>query len=53
MTHSCVCILVFDVSWVLHDKSDAHHPLSPLMKLGLRHPRKKERKKERKKDARS
>ena len=32
------------VSWVLHDSSDAHHPLSPVIKLGIRHPRKKERK---------
>jgi len=31
------------VSWVLCDESDAHHPLSPVIKLGLRHPRKKER----------
>jgi len=35
------------VSWVLRGKLGAHHPLIPVIKLGLRHPRKKERKKER------
>ena len=34
------------VCGVLHDSSDAHHPLSPVIKLGFRQPRKKERKKE-------
>jgi len=32
------------VSWVLRGSSDVHHPLSPLNKLGIRHPRNKERK---------
>jgi len=32
------------VSWFLRDWSGAHHPLSPVIKLGLRHPRKKETK---------
>ena len=31
-------------SWVLSDQSGARHPLSPVMRLGLRNPRKKERK---------
>ena len=33
------------VSWFLRGESGAHYPLGPVMKLGLRHPRKKERKK--------
>jgi len=33
------------VSWVLIDSSGAHHVLSPVIKLGIHHPRKKERKK--------
>jgi len=48
------------VFWVLRGSLYAHYPLSPvinqkegkwLMKVGLRHPRKKERKKERKKQS--
>ena len=31
------------VSWVLRDSSDAHHPLSRVIQLGICHPRKKER----------
>jgi len=31
-------------SWVLSDESGVHHPLSPVIRLGLRNPRKKERK---------
>jgi len=34
-------------SWVLSALSDARHPLSPVIRLGLQNPRKKERKKER------
>jgi len=30
-------------SWVLSDKSGVRHPLSPVIRLGLRNPRKKER----------
>ena len=29
------------VSWVLHGLSGAHHPLNPVIRLCLRHPRKK------------
>jgi len=32
------------VSWVLRGSSDVHHSLSPVIKLGIRHPTKKERK---------
>jgi len=31
------------VSWVLLDRPGSHYPLSPVIKLGIRHPRKKER----------
>jgi len=31
------------VSWVLRDSSDAPHPLSPVIKVGIRRPRKKAR----------
>jgi len=31
------------VSWVLRDKSGAHHPVGPVMKLGIGPPRKKKR----------
>ena len=31
------------VSWVLGDQSEVHNPLSPVSKLGIRHPSKKER----------
>jgi len=31
------------VSWVLHDPLGPHHPLSPVIKLGIRLPRKKEK----------
>jgi len=30
-------------SWVLSGKSGVRHPLSPVIRLGLRNPRKKER----------
>jgi len=33
-------------AWVLCDWSGAHHPLSPVIELGIRHPRKKDRNKE-------
>jgi len=33
------------VSWVLSHELGAHRPLSPMIKLGIRHPRKKARKK--------
>jgi len=33
-------------AWVVCDWSGAHHSLSPVIKLGIRHPRKKDRNKE-------
>ena len=38
-------VLKSHVIWVLRDESSAHHPLSPVIKLGVCHPRKKKRKK--------
>jgi len=37
-------VQVWTVSWVLRDYAGTHHPLSPVINLGLRHTRKKKRK---------
>ena len=34
------------IPWVQRDSSGAHHPLNPVIKLGIRHPRNKEKNKD-------
>jgi len=44
----CVAVCCSVLQCIRHELG-VHHPLSPVIKLGIRHPRKKERKKERQK----
>jgi len=52
--HSCIVRDSDTHSCIVHESfTGAHYPFSSVIKLGVRHPRKKERKKERKKFTRS